>query len=206
MLSRVTKAATQLVQSHETDRQINCPGCRPHTLHHSLLPAAGLFQSSAGQRSSPASAGNGPLSRVPVGGASGEIKRILDSTCHYDVLGVPPEADRPAITAARKAKSLMVHPDRQGGGSTAGSHEAQQRVNQVGLPCEACTKHQFWKDLAGHLLGSRCAQGCACLLKAGAQPSQTAGQQWPSRACAHGASNSYLLDWPPCLLYNCSVS
>ena len=70
---------------------------------------------------------------MPVGGASGEIQRILDCTCHYAVLGVPPEADKPAIAAAWKAKSLMVHPDRQGAGSTAGSHEAQQRVNQVGL-------------------------------------------------------------------------
>ena len=69
---------------------------------------------------------------MPVRGASGEIQRILDSTCHYAVLGVPPEADRAVIAAARKAKSLLVHPDRQGGGSTAGSHEAQQRVNQVG--------------------------------------------------------------------------
>lgn len=72
---------------------------------------------------------------MPVRGTSGEIKRILDCTCHYAVLGVPPEADKPAIAAARKAKSLMVHPDRQGGGSTAGSHEAQQRVNQVGFSC-----------------------------------------------------------------------
>ena len=97
---------------------------------------------------------------MPVRGASGEIQRILDSTCHYAVLGVPPEADRAVITAARKAKSLLVHPDRQGGGSTAGSHEAQQRVNQVGFfIVKACTKHQFWTDLARHLLGRRHARG-----------------------------------------------
>lgn len=65
------------------------------------------------------------------------MARIAAATTHYSVLEVEQNATDEVIKRARRAKSLLVHPDKVGPG-VAGASEAFQKVTLVRALTRVC--------------------------------------------------------------------
>ena len=99
---------------------------------------AGLYALIRGEAGAAGSGAGGGWSGAPAGkdardvpaGARGEVRRVLEAATHYEVLEVARDAERAAVKAAWRAKSLLTHPDKVGP-HAEGANEAVSAVKNV---------------------------------------------------------------------------